>query len=232
MTSKQMKRLILIVIVIVLLTIALIWGLKPQLSGAATASVTAVQSGAPVIQNQYAANTSVTAKPQSDRELLKASQQRRPQYRLDEQRLTQALHQQTIMQHSDAQTVAQHFSILNDTQLKDGRAFVQYDPYIIEGKSIGDHIKIDIPNTGQSYDGKVTDIEQVDSDIVRWRGDLDGVNGQMSNFTVTQTMKDQYAIAVFHTPTGEYILESKNGYGWVTSGSAEALHDDAKDHAH
>ena len=231
MTSKQMKRLLLIVIAIALITIGSVWAFKPHLSEA-TITPSATVNGVSVTQTQYAPATTVTAKPQSRADILTASQQRRPQFRLDEQRLTQALHQQTIMQHSDAKTVAQHFAILNETQLKDGRAFVQYDPYIIEGKFIGDHIKIDIPNTGQSYDGKVTDIEQVDSDIVRWRGDLDGVNGQMSNFTVTQTMKDQYAIAVFHTPTGEYIMESKNGYGWVTSGSAEALHDDAKEHAH
>jgi len=232
MTSKQVKRLILILIVLVIITIALVWGFKPNLSGESTVSTSVAASGMPMNQSQSATHTAITAKPQTSAELLKAGQQRRPQFRFDAQRLAEALHQQVIMQRSDAKTVVQHFALLNDTQLKDGRSFVQYDPYIIEGKFVGDHIKIDIPNTGRSYDGTITDVEKVDDDIVRWRGDLDGVNGQMSNFTVTQTMKDQYAIAVFHTPTGEYIMESKNGYGWVTTGSAETLNDEMKEHAH
>ncbi len=230
MTPKQIKRVLFVLITIVVLTIALVWGLKPDFDTAATASTT-TESGQPVTVTEYAVDSSTATPAKSNAELLGASQQRRREVRLDEQRLIQAQHQAAIMQRSDAQTVKQHFGILSDTQLKDGRAFVQYDPYVVESKFVGDHIKIDIPNTGRSYDGKITEVEQVDGDIVRWRGDLDGVNGEMSNFTVTQTLKDQYAIAVFHTPSGEYIMESKNGYGWVTSGSAEILHDEMTAHA-
>ncbi|AXI03960.1 metalloprotease secretion chaperone CpaB [Aquirhabdus parva] len=223
MASKKIKLLILISALAIIIAILIVI-FKPTSNHAETLNQSTTTSSVAATTGTPSSVEPTNAK-RSFSDLLKASQQRRSQFHLDENRLATAANQQKIMQNSDAQTVAQHFPLLNEKQQKDGRRFVQYDPYIVEAKFVGDHIKIDIPNTGKSYDGKMTDVEQVDDDIVRWRGDLDGVNGQMSNFTVTQTMKDQYAIAVFHTPQGEFIMESKNGYGWVASGEAELDND-------
>lgn len=151
---------------------------------------------------------------------VKQGTARRKFARLDETKLKQAVVKTTMFQASDAKTVSQYNPIqLTDAQQHDGRAFISYDPYTLEGKFVGDRIQFKVPQLGLNRSA-VIDRIKVDpkEDIIAWSGHLENGDQNNENFHISQTMKDEYTIGTITTiDGGMHSIETKNGVGWISN---------------
>ena len=97
---------------------------------------------------------------------------------------------------------------------KNGMA-INYNQNIIETKKTGDVVKFQMLEYGLNRSGKIVDIEKVDDDIIRWRGEFEQKIPERNYFTITQSHKDRYTIIQVYSDVGNYIAEIKNGQGRV-----------------
>lgn len=92
---------------------------------------------------------------------------------------------------------------------------INYNQNIIETKKIGDVVKFQMLEYGLNRSGKIVDIEKLDDDIIRWRGEFDQKIPERNFFTITQSHKDRYTIIQVYSDVGNYTAELKNGQGIV-----------------
>ena len=156
-------------------------------------------------------------KPASTDKAAEAVMARRPFYKLDKQQVQAALNKTAMWQFADPQKAVQALPWLTEKQKTDGRAFIQYDPYVLESKFVGDQIDVFLPELGMTAKAVIDDIRPVDNDIIRWQGHFVDFNDSNSGFSISQTLKDQYAVGSIQTPLGSFNMESKNGMGWIVN---------------
>ncbi|MBC9229311.1 metalloprotease secretion chaperone CpaB [bacterium SPL81] len=117
------------------------------------------------------------------------------------------------------------FHEIQDNDLKNSEALplskgnkgmaVNYNQNIIETKNIGDVVKFQMLEYGLNRSGKIVEIEKLDDDILRWRGEFEQGIPERNYFTITQSQKDQYTIIQIYSDKGNYTAEIKNGQGIV-----------------
>lgn len=156
-------------------------------------------------------------KPASTDKAAEAVMARRPFYKLDKQQVQAALNKTAMWQFADPQQATQALPWLTEKQKTDGRAFIQYDPYVLESKFVGDQIDVFLPELGMTAKAVIDEISPVDNDIIRWQGHFVDFNDGNSGFSISQTLKDQYAVGSIQTPLGNFNMESKNGMGWIVN---------------
>jgi hypothetical protein len=142
---------------------------------------------------------------------------RRARGGLDPARVAASLEKTMLNQIADPLKVYAALPWLTERQRHDGRGFIEYDPYVLETKFVGDQVDIFLPELGITATGVVDRVERLDDDIMRWQGSFSNFSGVPNKFTLTQTLKDRYTVGTFETPMGSFNLESKNGYGWVVN---------------
>lgn len=126
-----------------------------------------------------------------------------------------------------AKTETVLFHEIQDEDLKNSEALplaksgkgmmISYNQNIIETKNVGDTVKFQMLEYGANREGKIVEIEKVDDDILRWRGQFNQGSPERNYFTITQSQKDQYAIIQIYSDKGNYTAEIKNGQGVVQS---------------
>lgn len=200
----------------ILLILLLIWlkpdnlFAKPTIVNQATASSTLSSAIAPlpVLSNKEI------------QQRVKQAISRRQFVRLDESKLHQGVVKSSLFQPSDAKTVVEINPIkLTEAQQQDGRAFINYDLYTLEGKIVGDRIQFYVPEVGLNRTA-IVDQVKVDpqDDIISWSGHLENGDQNNEDFYISQTIKDNYAIGSVTTiDGGVYSLETKNGVGWISN---------------
>ncbi|MBK8971415.1 MAG: hypothetical protein IPM37_08660 [Hahellaceae bacterium] len=104
---------------------------------------------------------------------------------------------------------------LSDDERHDGRSFVQFEPTRIESLMAGDLLELPLPMEKATYTLLVESVEVGDHGDVTW-------NGRIAEFTndnqVTITQGKQLTVAGITTPMGQYVLEARNGSGWIAAG--------------
>lgn len=126
-----------------------------------------------------------------------------------------------------AKTETVLFHEIQDEDLKNSEALplaksgkgmmISYNQNIIETKNVGDTVKFQMLEYGVNREGKIVEIEKVDDDILRWRGQFNQGSPERNYFTITQSQKDQYTIIQIYSDKGNYTAEIKNGQGVVQS---------------
>lgn len=108
-------------------------------------------------------------------------------------------------------------SLLNNERRRtDGRQWIRYDLQVLAARAEGDQFLLLID--GLSLQAQIDAVELVQGQY-RWSGRILGQGG--GSFYITQSFGDQYAIGTVHTPSGEFLLEVKNGIGWVATAEQE-----------
>lgn len=156
-------------------------------------------------------------KPKSQQQAIDSIIARRPFYRLDQQKVANALSKTAMWQYADPQKAFQVLPWLSEKQKTDGRSFIEYDAYVLESKFVGDQVDIFLPEIGLTAKAVIDDIQQIDDNIIRWQGHFIDFNDSQGVFSISQTLTDQYAVGSFQTPLGNFNMESKNGMGWVVN---------------
>lgn len=118
--------------------------------------------------------------------------------------------------------------LANPRRLADGRAWMQYDMRVLASRVEGDTFVLSVPGLS-SFNAVIDAVEMVHGQY-RWSGRLLDLS-EPGGFSITQSMNDRYAVGSLKTPLGEYLLEAKDGLGWVVSSQKEfvfgAGHQDA-----
>lgn len=105
-----------------------------------------------------------------------------------------------------------------------------FDHNVLNAKQQGDHIQMQMLKYGINRKATITNIEHLDDDIVKFSGRFDDYPEDINHFTISQTLKDQYAIMKIFTDQGVYTAEIKNGVGLAVPITTELGEDTV--HAH
>lgn len=206
-----MKKLLSIILVAIILIAGLFYFFKPE-ADIASKTDTGHQSSEQLLSNHsnYPRKNNLGV----SEDILKKAQAE-----------TQILNAVTPDQ-IDQRTIPDYF-----TNIEQGVLF-QYDPLVIETKNVGDHIQFKLLKYGINRQATITNIEQVDEDIMRWKGVFDDLAADLNHFSITQSQKDNYSIMKVFTDKGNYVAEIKNGVGLATSINDELHDDEIHDHEH
>lgn len=222
--------------------LAMLFYFKPSANSSPASTTTVageVASTAAPVRVASEFPTEQRIKPASPAQAVNAIVARRPFYKLDQRQVQAALAKTAMWQFADPQKAAQALPWLTAKQKSDGRAFIEYDPYVLESKFVGDQIDVFLPELGLTAKAVIDDIRPLDDDIIRWQGHFTDFSAGQSSFSISQTLKDQYAVGSFQTPLGNFNMESKNGMGWVVNqekdfflpeNGQDAVHADAHPH--
>ncbi len=80
-------------------------------------------------------------------------------------------------------------------------------------KQVGDRFELKMLKFDLHRHAVIQSVDQLDQDIVKWRGSFEGYPEDLNYFTITQSQNDQYAILKVFTDKGSYIAEIKAGIG-------------------
>ena len=136
----------------------------------------------------------------------------------DDQALEQARQRQVLFATGDviAREVADS-PLANDRRLKDGRRWIRYDMEILAARAEGDQFLLPVMG-GEAQEAEIEAVEVIQGQY-RWTGRLLGPDG--GTFHISQAFGDRYAVGSIKTTRGEYLLEVKDGKGWVAESSKE-----------
>lgn len=115
--------------------------------------------------------------------------------------------------------------LVNERRRSDARQWIRYDLQVLAARAEGDQFLL--PIDGIAMQAQIDTVELLQGQY-RWSGRILGHGG--GSFHITQSFADQYAIATLQTPAGEFLLEAKNGIGWIAASDKEfVLPDDGHD---
>ncbi len=218
------KKIILSVVALIVMIGAILYWLNPQTLISSSKSTPNLDHGQSTpdqtkLVQQTGFESNATLKKQFSQAKL-----RRPYVGLDETQFNQQRLHNRLVQEADLKDIQHHSPmLLKGYKPDDGRIFIHFDPYSIESKFEGDSVKIYVPELGLNQEGIINKVESIEGDdIVRWTGVFANNQG---DFSVSQTLKDQYTIMTVNTAQGSYVMESKNGYGWVKAQSTDDFHE-------
>lgn len=128
------------------------------------------------------------------------------------QMVIQQMEQSDIWQESDEPGPA---LTLTDEERHDGRSFVQFEPLRIESLMAGDLLELPLPLEKTTYTLLIESVEVGDHGDITWNGRI----AEYSNDNqVTITQGKQLTVAGITTPLGQYVLEARQGSGWIAAG--------------
>jgi hypothetical protein len=135
----------------------------------------------------------------------------------DDQAFAQARAQQVLFAPGVSPQTAAQSPLANERRLQDGREWISYDMRVLAARAEGDQFLLPMPDAAAAQ-AEIDTVELVEGQY-RWSGRVLGQPG--STFTITQAFDDQYAVGAIRTPWGEYLLEAKNGTGWLVESGKE-----------
>ena len=139
---------------------------------------------------------------------------RRAEFQLDGTQLKANLTRRQPIKLADSAKVKTLLGALDIETDNPHRQYIEYDPYVLETKNVGDKVDILIPQLGKVVSAVVQQIDVV-GDIVVWKGSFDGLNGQSNSLYISQTMLGGQTIGVFETNQGYFNMEIHDGIGWI-----------------
>lgn len=105
------------------------------------------------------------------------------------------------------QVIPAHF-----TNPENGFLF-SFDTEKMADKQVGDRLEMKMLQFDVHRNAVIQSVDQIDQDIVKWRGSFEGYPEDLNYFTITQSQTDRYAILKVFTDKGAYIAEIKDGIG-------------------
>lgn len=87
----------------------------------------------------------------------------------------------------------------------------------VEQMKEGDQFQISLPKFGLNKIAIIDDVDPIEDGTVRISGTFKNSTENLSDFTITQTKDDAYAIIRLYTEDKDYIIEVKNGIGMLDS---------------
>jgi hypothetical protein len=106
--------------------------------------------------------------------------------------------------------------MVNERRRSDERQWIRYDLQVLAARAEGDQFLF--PIDGIAIRAQIDTVELLQGQY-RWSGRILGHGG--GSFHITQSFGDQYAIGTVQTPAGEFLLEAKNGIGWIAPADKE-----------
>ena len=88
-----------------------------------------------------------------------------------------------------------------------------FDTEKMADKQVGDRLEMKMLQFDLHRNAVIQSVDQLDQDIVKWRGSFEGYPEDLNYFTITQSQIDRYAILKVFTDKGSYIAEIKDGIG-------------------
>lgn len=107
---------------------------------------------------------------------------------------------------------------LSQRDISDGRTFVSFDIAAAGNLQIGDTFALQIPGETDTSIAMVNDIEGLDG-IRRLTGSVLNADSSESRFSLTLSDDGSYVAGHFALGEREYIVEAKNGAGWLMDAS-------------
>lgn len=115
-------------------------------------------------------------------------------------------------------------------RLQPGHLWIDYSLQVLAARVEGDKFEVHLPGLSNVM-AEIDRVELVQGRH-RWLGRLTGLP-DVGHFSITQSVQSQYAVGAFTTAYGEFLLEAKDGLGWVAESSLEfRLPPDGKDYIH
>lgn len=113
--------------------------------------------------------------------------------------------------------------LLTDKVLSDGRLFIEFDTQGAQQLGVGHMFEVLLPGQPHPAVAKVDDFTTFEG-MHRLAGSFVGTDETSASFSMTISSDGSYAAANFEFPSRGYVLESKDGAGWVNSAGNEAKH--------
>lgn len=88
-----------------------------------------------------------------------------------------------------------------------------FDTEKMADKQVGDRLEMKMLQFDLHRNAVIQFVDQLDQNIVKWRGSFEGYPEDLNYFTITQSQTDRYAILKVFTDKGSYIAEIKDGIG-------------------
>ncbi len=88
-----------------------------------------------------------------------------------------------------------------------------FDTEKMADKKVGDRLEMKMLQFDLHRNAVIQFVDQLDQNIVKWRGSFEGYPEDLNYFTITQSQTDRYAILKVFTDKGSYIAEIKDGIG-------------------
>lgn len=101
---------------------------------------------------------------------------------------------------------------LNNDELNDGRAFINFDPIKVETLMPGDYMDIAIESIGQTLEMKVNSVNTFKDGNIQWQGNI--INSD-DDGTVYITQSEHVTVASVILSQTDYTLESHGEDGWI-----------------
>lgn len=143
---------------------------------------------------------------------MDAIQMRRPHLAIDASMLQAKVAQPAAW--SKADSTPTHLP-LKPEEFTDGRHFVAIDDLKIETLVPGDVVEITIPDTNNTHELTIDNVEKHDYASITWHGHIAGSDGQTYSGSITRG--DVLTVAGFDTPDGHYVLQGHGKDGWIAS---------------
>lgn len=119
-----------------------------------------------------------------------------------------------LMGPSSADKATLSLDYLSKRDLSDGRQFVSFDIAAAKNMQLGDTFALQIPGEATASIAMVNDIEELDG-IRRLTGAIVNVESSESRFSLTLSDDGSYVAGHFVLAGREYIVEARNGAGWL-----------------
>lgn len=100
----------------------------------------------------------------------------------------------------------------------------KFSPDEVASMKEGSKFPLKLLQFGINRVAEITEIEQVEDGIVRYKGQFEDYPADLNYFTITQSIEDQYAIIKVYTDKGSYFAEVIKGIGLAYPD--QVLHDD------
>lgn len=110
---------------------------------------------------------------------------------------------------------------------EDGFLF-SFDDATMASKKVGDEFGLKMLQFEINRNAVIESVDQIEDDIVKFQGKFEGYPADLNYFTITQSVKDRYAVMKVFTDKGSYIAEIKDGIGLAkpeVSLSGDELHE-------
>lgn len=123
-----------------------------------------------------------------------------------------------LMGPSSAEKAMLSLDYLSKRDVSDGRQFVSFDISAASNMHMGDTFALQIPGEADTSIAMVNDIEGLDG-IRRLTGTVLNADSSESRFSLTISDDGTYVAGHFALSGREYIVEAKNGSGWLMDAS-------------
>jgi hypothetical protein len=134
-----------------------------------------------------------------------------PEQTIDPENVIDILSQPNAWKESENDGKGLH---LSETELKDGRNFIEFDRERVAVMLPGDKIELPIKEMGGAVKVVIDSIKDEGDKTFTWNGHLEGAKEFMR---VTITQGEGISVGAIETEKGNYALQSNDNKGWIAS---------------